>query len=84
MEGCYLSRKLEKAGEAGVIIVSRTFSPVIDMDKCRRCGSCEQWCPDSTCMLSEEGVIFDYRYCKGCGICAEECSFRAIEMIREE
>jgi pyruvate ferredoxin oxidoreductase delta subunit len=26
----------------------------------------------------------DLEYCKGCGICAEECPVNAIEMISEE
>jgi pyruvate ferredoxin oxidoreductase delta subunit len=25
----------------------------------------------------------DYRYCKGCGICAEECPTKAIAMVDE-
>jgi len=25
----------------------------------------------------------DYDYCKGCGICAQECPFKAISMVRE-
>jgi Pyruvate/2-oxoacid:ferredoxin oxidoreductase delta subunit len=25
----------------------------------------------------------DYEYCKGCGICANECPFAAIKMVRE-
>jgi pyruvate ferredoxin oxidoreductase delta subunit len=27
---------------------------------------------------------FDLDYCKGCGICAEECPFKAIEMKQEK
>ncbi len=27
---------------------------------------------------------FDYFFCKGCGICAAVCPFKAIEMVREE
>jgi pyruvate ferredoxin oxidoreductase delta subunit len=30
-----------------------------------------------------EEVVFDYRYCKGCGVCANECPVDAIEMVRE-
>ncbi|MEM2686731.1 MAG: 4Fe-4S binding protein, partial [Thermoproteota archaeon] len=29
-------------------------------------------------------VKIDYNYCKGCGICAEECPRKAITMVPEE
>ncbi|AKB45854.1 Pyruvate:ferredoxin oxidoreductase, delta subunit [Methanosarcina sp. Kolksee] len=33
----------------------------------------------------EDGFFeYDYDYCKGCGICANECPADAIEMILEE
>jgi pyruvate ferredoxin oxidoreductase delta subunit len=28
-------------------------------------------------------VVFDYRFCKGCGVCANECPAGAIGMERE-
>lgn len=31
----------------------------------------------------EQAVAVDYRYCKGCGICAEECPIDAIDMVPE-
>lgn len=67
----------------GKVTVSRSFRPVINQEKCRRCGLCDSWCPDTACMLTDDEVIFDYRYCKGCGICANECPTGAIQMIRE-
>jgi Pyruvate/2-oxoacid:ferredoxin oxidoreductase delta subunit len=35
-------------------------------------------------MLTDGVVIFDYRFCKGCGVCANECRVKAITMVREE
>jgi pyruvate ferredoxin oxidoreductase delta subunit len=42
------------------------------------------YCPESTVLLTEEKkIIFDYRYCKGCGVCANECPVNAIAMVKE-
>jgi pyruvate ferredoxin oxidoreductase delta subunit len=30
-----------------------------------------------------EEYDIDYKYCKGCGICAEECPLKVIEMVEE-
>jgi len=35
-------------------------------------------------MIEKKKYTVDYTYCKGCGICAEECSSSDIEMIVEE
>jgi len=64
--------------------IVRAFSPKVDQEKCTRCGNCQTYCPEGTVLLTEdEGVIFDYRYCKGCGVCANECPVEAIRMERE-
>jgi Pyruvate/2-oxoacid:ferredoxin oxidoreductase delta subunit len=31
----------------------------------------------------DEGALIDFRFCKGCGVCANECPFKAIAMKRE-
>ncbi len=62
----------------------RTLKPVIDLNKCTKCGLCWLYCPEATVIFTkEEGPKIDYVYCKGCGICAEECPAKAIEMVRE-
>jgi pyruvate ferredoxin oxidoreductase delta subunit len=33
--------------------------------------------------MVEGKIVFDLDYCKGCGICTEECPSDAIEMVRE-
>jgi 2-oxoacid:acceptor oxidoreductase delta subunit (pyruvate/2-ketoisovalerate family) len=64
--------------------IVRSFRPEVDVKKCQKCSVCQTFCPEGTAMLSEAGVIFDYRFCKGCGICANECRFKAISMVRED
>ncbi len=61
----------------------KVFRPVIDEEKCVKCGNCWMFCPDSAIEWDGEGVPKpNYEYCKGCGICAEECPVKAIKMVR--
>jgi pyruvate ferredoxin oxidoreductase delta subunit len=41
---------------------------------------CYLYCPEAVISSSIE---IDYDYCKGCGICANECSKKAITMVEE-
>ncbi|MCD6106547.1 MAG: 4Fe-4S binding protein [Thermoplasmata archaeon] len=77
----------------------RTLKPVIHHEKCIRCAICWMYCPEPAILKVDpdkypapEGkpaiaklpaVEIDYDYCKGCGICAEECPVNAIEMVEE-
>ena len=61
-----------------------TGKPVTDREKCIKCGFCWILCPDMAYRVNADGYYdWDGRYCKGCGICVEECPKGSIEM-REE
>jgi pyruvate ferredoxin oxidoreductase delta subunit len=63
----------------------RTYRPVFDYDKCIKCKLCELLCPDMSVLPRDDGFFeIDYEFCKGCGICANECPKDAIEMVLEE
>ena len=65
----------------------RSDRPIWDEAKCTNCMICWVYCPDSAIIIKDGKVSgIDYRYCKGCGICAEECppKVQAIKMVREE
>ena len=52
---------------------------------CFECDNCFGVCPDNAVIKLGPGnrYEFDYDYCKGCGICVEECPCGAIEMQPE-
>jgi Pyruvate/2-oxoacid:ferredoxin oxidoreductase delta subunit/Pyruvate/2-oxoacid:ferredoxin oxidoreductase gamma subunit len=55
--------------------------PVCDMNKCS-CGEClsTYFCPEGAISWQDDGIHFDYNFCKTCGTCVAECVFGAITM----
>ncbi len=50
---------------------------------CFECDNCYGVCPDNAVIKLAERYRFDYDYCKGCGICVQECPCGAIRMEPE-
>ncbi len=77
-------------GEAGRTGDWRDKKPVIDETKCvpsikgqPACFLCWLFCPEGVISMTIP-VEINLEYCKGCGICAEECPSKAITMVGEE
>ncbi len=53
---------------------------------CFQCDNCYGVCPDNAVVKVDEahGYRFDYDFCKGCGLCVQECPCGAITMVPEE
>jgi 2-oxoacid:acceptor oxidoreductase delta subunit (pyruvate/2-ketoisovalerate family) len=55
---------------------------------CFACDNCYGVCPDNAVIKTDPGASYgyaiDYDFCKGCGICAEECPCGAIQMQPEQ
>jgi pyruvate ferredoxin oxidoreductase delta subunit len=88
--GSEISMSRPSVGEAGKTGDWRNRRPVMDDSKCLAakagkvtCQICWVYCPD-VCISQGAGPSIDLTYCKGCGICAEECPAGAIEMVPEE
>lgn len=56
---------------------------------CLACDNCWTMCPDSAVIKTVEAAtdgshyVFDLDYCKGCGLCAQECPTGYIQMVAE-
>jgi 2-oxoacid:acceptor oxidoreductase delta subunit (pyruvate/2-ketoisovalerate family) len=53
---------------------------------CFECDNCYGVCPDNAVIKLGPGkrFLFNYDYCKGCGMCVAECPCGAIKMVPEE
>jgi pyruvate ferredoxin oxidoreductase delta subunit len=72
-----------KKGAMGKTGSWRVFKPVMHEEKCVKCLLCWIFCPESCILRENERISIDYEYCKGCGICANECKVKAITMEME-
>ncbi|MDH4236872.1 MAG: NAD(P)-binding protein [Nitrospira sp.] len=68
-----------------------TDTALLEARRCLSCGNCFECdncyaiCPDNAVIKLGAGnrFAFNYDYCKGCGLCAEECPCGAIDMVKE-
>jgi phenylacetate-CoA ligase len=76
----------------GSAFIWRDKIPMCDDAKCQCDDLClsEALCPDATGFIVRKGIEgarqgyrVDVDYCRGCGICVEECVFGALEMVSE-
>ena len=74
-------------GEAGKTGTWSILKPVIDLKKCipaksgkPACFNCWLYCPEA-CVSRTIPPEIDLDYCKGCGICVEECPVKAITLV---
>ena len=53
---------------------------------CFECDNCYGVCPDNAVIKLGTGKRFEFKYdyCKGCGLCVEECPCGAIKMVAED
>jgi 2-oxoacid:acceptor oxidoreductase delta subunit (pyruvate/2-ketoisovalerate family) len=66
--------------EVAVAEATRCFS----CGTCNQCDNCLVFCPDLAVLRDgERPYVFNYDYCKGCGICVTECPRRAISFEEE-
>jgi 2-oxoacid:acceptor oxidoreductase delta subunit (pyruvate/2-ketoisovalerate family) len=58
--------------------------PIWEDSRCIKCGICSLFCPEFCISQQKDGYFrSNPYYCKGCGICAQECWTQAIKMVEE-
>jgi len=88
--GVKKAESIKKASTQPLISYSRNVSdwrvicPVVDKAKCVGCKRCWIYCPETAITMVDSKAEVNYDYCKGCGICSEECLVGAVKMVREE
>ncbi|MFA5114928.1 MAG: DUF362 domain-containing protein [Candidatus Omnitrophota bacterium] len=56
------------------------FYPVIDQERCLRCGRCVSICPEKAIQSNNEKITVHYRQCISCFCCQEICPAAAIKV----
>ncbi len=55
------------------------FLPILDLNRCDRCGICITACPENALVMAEQGpIIKDPTLCTYCTTCEEVCPQKAI------
>jgi formate dehydrogenase (NADP+) beta subunit len=73
----------------GATVIAKEALRCFSCGNCLACDNCWTLCPDSAVLKTKEEAsdgshyVFDYDYCKGCGLCAHECPCGYIEMVEE-
>ncbi|HWR62137.1 MAG TPA: 4Fe-4S binding protein [Clostridia bacterium] len=84
----YKSKHIVPIGTEGIHVLNtgdwRIQRPVIDQEKCIKCGICFLHCPVNSIKKINGKFIITYDFCKGCGICAHECPKKAVALLPEE
>ncbi len=72
----------EITGGLSAVSVQRESGRCFHCGACDSCGNCHIFCPDGAVRRDpEDGHLWiDLDYCKGCGICADECPRAVIQM----
>jgi Pyruvate/2-oxoacid:ferredoxin oxidoreductase delta subunit len=71
--------QLGLALEAALAESARCFSCGL----CTHCDNCVTYCPDLAVRRHGDGYQVLTDYCKGCGVCVEECPTGSMTMVEE-
>lgn len=82
-----IKERLESFNEVHLPATEKTATE--EMGRCFHCGRCIEcdncfiYCPDISIAKKSGGYDINLDYCKGCGVCVEECPRAAMELEEE-
>ncbi|MEN8117725.1 MAG: glycyl-radical enzyme activating protein [Bacteroidota bacterium] len=79
-KGCPLSCKWCHNPESQLSTVQKLYTS----SKCIGAQECVKVCPNDALTLTSNGIVTDFEACDLCGICADVCPAKAIEMSGKE
>ena len=62
---------------------SKVMVPVINRDKCTRCGECSEKCQFNALVTLPSDVLIFPELCHSCGLCAKICPYGAIDEAKD-
>lgn len=69
----------------GKLIMHKCYSPVIDKNRCKKCGTCAIKCPEGALEWKKEDIPkLNEEKCIGCGECIAVCHRKSISMVSSE
>ncbi len=80
----YFAHTVRRHTIAGRASVKAEADRCLSCGVCRGCDNCLIFCPDIAVYRYKGSYAINYDYCKGCGICSQECPCNFISMIEEE
>jgi hypothetical protein len=66
------------APRSGKQIQHSDVRPKVNVEKCRGCGLCIEWCPKDAIRIYDGAARIDLEKCYGCGECIATCRYQAI------
>jgi len=82
-ESCHSLKWLKKFDRPAEHVHSN-YHAEVDLEKCRGCEGCADYCPMDAISFEETKAVIDYYCCIGCGNCVNQCPEKAVSLSAKD